>query len=95
VFKYVRYAANIAFQHSFVSGKVIQALYRQEFGDNRLLFHEGAEQAPTKVAVTACNSRDSTCSIITSYNRPPLASSRPYKWLQGRDEHIHVKAWEA
>lgn len=95
VFKYVRYAANIAVQQSFVSDKTIQALYRQEFQDNSLLFHGAPDLAPIKVAVTACSSRDLTCSIITSYNRAPVAPSRSYKWLQGRDEHMHVKVWEA
>lgn len=94
--RYVKYAAYVALQHSLISGNIIQSVHSREFGKSgSMMFLEGAEEAPVKVAVTACDTRDSACSIITSYNRPPLDQSMPYKWLQGRDDHLLVKVWEA
>jgi hypothetical protein len=96
MFKYVRYAAYIAFQRSLVSGKAIQFVHCQEFEESgSMMFPEISEESRVKVAVTACNTRDSACSIITSYNRSPFHPSRPYKWMQATDDHMDVKVWEA
>jgi hypothetical protein len=96
MFKYVKYAAYIAFQQSLVSNKVIQSVYCREFEQSgSMMFPEGSEEARTMVAVTTCSTRDAACSIITSYNKPPLDPSRPYKWLQARDEDVDVRVWEA
>lgn len=94
-FKYARCAAYLTFQRSFVSSRAIENVLQQEFEQRSMLFQDDANEAPIKVAVTACNSRDSTCSIITSYNRPLLDPNLPYKWLQANDDSLNVKIWEA
>lgn len=96
VVRYVKYAAYLAMQHSLVSGDLIQSLYCREFGNKGIMmFLEQTDEAPIRAAVTACTTRDSACSIITSYNRPLPVEPRPYKWLQERDNHLDVKVWEA
>lgn len=94
--RYAKYAAYLALQRSLVSGKLIQSLFCREFGDQRrMMFPAQTNEAPIRAAVTTCNTRDSACSIITSYNRPLPAEPRSYKWLQERDNHLHVRVWEA
>ncbi|KAH8704513.1 hypothetical protein GQ44DRAFT_732312 [Phaeosphaeriaceae sp. PMI808] len=58
------------------------------------MFLDDVDETPMKAAVTTCNARDCACSIITSYNRPPLEPTKPYKWLQARDDYLHVKTWK-
>jgi hypothetical protein len=94
--KYAKYAAFIMLGSSFIKGPLIDAAHYEIFGKSgKMMFSETTNEAPTKVAVTTCNVRDSSCSIITSYNKRTVDHSKPYKWLQSKDQHLGVKVWEA
>lgn len=94
--RYIKYAACIALQRSFVSGGTIQAVLRQEFGRyGSMMFPTALAGAPVKLAVTAWDTRAKCCSIVTSYNRPRLQGSKSYRWLQSNDADIDDQVWEA
>lgn len=94
--RYARYFAHVALGTSLVSEIDVQSMHYQEFGTcGSLLFPEQRDKTPIKVAVTACSTRDSACSIITSYNRPWLHRPVPYRWLQASDDYLQTQVWKA
>jgi hypothetical protein len=96
VLRYVGYAACVVLQRSLVSGGVIRSVHSQEFGKHgSMLFPDQVQGAKIKVGVTASSARNSVCSLITSYNRPPTQRPRPYKWLQSDNTDMNVQVWEA
>jgi hypothetical protein len=96
VLRYIKYAACVALQQSFVSGGTIQSVLRQEFGKHgSMMFPRDIAGAPVKLAVTAWDTRAKSCSIITSYNRPSPKQRMPYKWLQASEPDLDDQVWEA
>jgi hypothetical protein len=61
-----------------------------------MLEPDGLQHAPLRVAVVTCDARDSSCCLVTTYNRRVEdGDAKMVSWLQRDDDAPDVEVYKA